>query len=219
MYKRIVETYTMDKVNFMLLQTNNEYIKNTEWEYPEQKTLLKYVKDGDRVLQLGGNIGASCIAVSLQKDLEQNICVEPNNEIIDILRHNIKYNNVDDKITVINGIITSQNNDIYLQKSGVNENSSTTFESNTEGQIVKNVSFEEINDIYGYMNVLFADCEGCLPSFLNEYPNHDWDVVIYEKDYDTHVDYSVVERILTDKNLINVEEGFLNVWIKPGTLQ
>lgn len=213
MYKRVVETY-MEPVSFKLLQTNNKYITNTEWEYPEQKILLKYVKDGDRVLQLGGNIGASCIAVSLNKNLDQNICVEPNNEIIDILKHNIKYNNMDDKITVINGIITSSNVDIYLEKSGDNANASTTFKNNTEGQIVQKVSLDNINNKYGYMNVLFADCEGCLPSFLEEYPSHNWDVIIYEKDYDGYVDYSTVDKILTDKNMISVEKGFLNVWIK-----
>mgnify|MGYP001374106055 CR=1 FL=1 len=65
----------------------NEKIKNIDKEFSEQKLLSKYVKKDNNVLQLGGNIGSSCIYVD--KILENdniNICVEPHPKIIEIFK-------------------------------------------------------------------------------------------------------------------------------------
>ena len=48
---------------FKLYNLKGKLIKNSKWEFKEQKLLNKYLKPSDNVLQLGGNIGTSCILV------------------------------------------------------------------------------------------------------------------------------------------------------------
>ena len=68
-----------------LYDYNGNIIKNTEHEVSEQKILRDTIRTGDRVLQLGGNIGASCITASKINKLDKNDCVEPQSNLIPIL--------------------------------------------------------------------------------------------------------------------------------------
>lgn len=71
------------------LKTANGTISNHKWEFSEQKALATVLKDGDRLLQLGGNAGASCITADKVAKLSANVCVEPSTNILPILRDNI----------------------------------------------------------------------------------------------------------------------------------
>ena len=64
----------------------------------------------------------------------------------------------------------------------------------------------------GEFNVLFADCEGCLPEFLKEYKDHNWELIIFEKDNANNVDYSIVETIAKRNNLQKIKDGFITVF-------
>ena len=80
-------------IKFKLYNMKNELLENTNWEYGEQLLLEKYLNKNDNILQLGGNIGGSCIMADKLLDKNNiNICVEPNKEIINTNK-NKKYTN------------------------------------------------------------------------------------------------------------------------------
>ena len=199
------ESYTLHGVH--------EPVNNKQWEYNEQKTLLKYVKDGDRVLQLGGNIGASCITLSRSRHLERNTCVEPNDKIIPILKKNVAQHAK--HVEIIHGIITGSSHPQYLDYGdGPNMWGGNTLKNNDKGQPVRQISLHRLEQHRTPYNILFADCEGCLPAFLREYPNHKWDAIIYEPDQG--VDYSIVEEIAKNNGLQEgpSEPGVI-AWVSP----
>ena len=109
-----------ENIRFKLKEyKSNKLIKNTDWEYQEQKALMKYLSSDDKILQLGGNIGGSCIMAS-KIGVKKNYCIEPNNKLINILEENKKINKVDFKI--INGIISESKDPLYLDMGDVKYN-------------------------------------------------------------------------------------------------
>jgi len=202
-------------IKFKLYDMKNELLENTNWEYGEQLLLEKYLNKNDNILQLGGNIGGSCIMADKILDKNNiNICVEPNKEIIDTLHKNKKYTN--SNYTIVEGIISNKNN---LKLSTTNETIDTnywgSFVSN-EGNIdIKSYSLKSIPNIEK-INVLFADCEGCLESFIDEYEYFlkQLRLVIYEADQPHICDYDKIKNILIKNNFKNIGDEYLFVWIK-----
>ena len=196
----------------------SDTIKNTDWELNEQKTLLKYVKDGDKILQLGGNIGASCITLDRERTLARNTCVEPNDDIVPILQKNVDTNA--NNVEVIHGIITNDVKNTYLHKGdGPNMWGANIIEEKDGGQLVNMVSLDKLEEDKPAFNVLFADCEGCLPKFMKEYHSHEWDAIIYEPDFGDDVDYSIIQDIASINGLVEAEaHPGVVAWVKPNRI-
>ena len=67
------------------------------------------------------------------------------------------------------------------------------------------------------INVLFADCEGCLELFINEYESFlkQLRLVIYETDQRDICNYKKIENVLKKNNFENVEiVGQNYIWKK-----
>ncbi len=64
--------------------------------------------------------------------------------------------------------------------------------------------------------MLFADCEGCLCGFLEEYPNFIKQIrlIIFEQDMPHLCDYAKIKNILVENKFSNIEDKFVNVWKK-----
>ena len=184
---------------FHLENLNGEKIKNTSYEVEEQKLLSTHAKDGDRILQMGGNIGTSCIAASLSANLRRNICVEPSTRILPLLRKNTKDFNVE----VVEGIVADKCDNLRLH--GVGEDTSkndwgASIGNDKTGQPVQCTSLGDLTPEDGF-SMVFADCEGCFPDFIQNYqedlkkqPIHTY---IFEKD--GNVDYSKVFSFMSNE--------------------
>lgn len=207
-----IQEYMPWVFRFDLYNMNNSYISNTSTELEEQEMLCQYVKKTDHVLQLGGNIGTSCITVDkiVSNDAKaHNVCVEPSDTILPVLQKNKEINNA--KFTILDGILTKSEKDLRLEEHGENLNSSTITED--RGNLVRKYPFSNLNSVHKF-NVIFADCEGCFPAFIEEFKDELQYVktVIYEKDYADTKNYSNMEQTLHDMNFKHVREGFVNVW-------
>ena len=205
---------SLDNLNFKLYDINGNLIKNEAWEYSEQKLLIKYLKKTDNVLQLGGNIGASCIIADKLLNINNiNICVEPNNKVINTLEKNKNYNN--SKFKIIYGVISDRKG-LKLSNEGESDKLNYWGSKITEGkgQLVKSFRLNNIENI-NKINILFADCEGCLELFIDEYEHFikQLRLVIYEADQSHLCNYKKIEQILKANNFKNIEVvGQNNVW-------
>lgn len=195
--------------SFNLKQMDGSYINNKKWEVNEQEELFKYLKPTDKILQLGGNIGASCILAD-KIGCKKNVCVEPNPKVAKFLKDNKKLTN--SKFKIIEGVITDSKRNIYMELPNNTNNNQWGIQTGTSGNFKCNKF--KLKDIEkdGEFNVLFADCEGCLPEFLKEYKDHKWELIIFEKDNANNVDYSIVETIAKRNNLQKIKDGFITVF-------
>ncbi len=82
---------------------------------------------------------------------------------------------------------------------------------------INSYSIEEIQNNYNLkFNVLVADCEGFLETFLDENPTiyDNIRLIIFEADRPDKCDYKKIRNNLISKNFFNKENGFQNVWLK-----
>lgn len=192
---------------------------NTSYEVDEQLLLYKYLKPSDSILQLGGNIGTSCILVDKILNSENNVCVEPNPNIINTLTKNKELNKA--KFKILDGVLTKNKNIVLIEDSNPDKLGSITKINNEETNInsnkikVKTYDFDELNRKYKF-TVLFGDCEGCLEGFLKEYPKalDNIRLVIFERDMPHRMNYDNVINLLVSKGFYYVEGHFHVVFKK-----
>ena len=172
--------------DFFVRHMDGKITTNREYEFTEQKMLGHVLRSGDRLLEIGANIGTSSIyAAKLVPDLEYHISVEPSTKVLPYLRRNLRENNVEDRIEVIDGAIfgTCSTSDLFLSKPQDPEHNDwsahlVAAEKASEGsgsthgfRPVKCVTLHEALKGRELPNVMFMDCEGCFPDLVASYPN------------------------------------------------
>ena len=178
-------------------------------EFEEQEMLTKYILPTDRVLVLGANVGTASILLDKLVDRQDlQYSVEPNLLIVPYLkyerdRHKCQFN-------IIDYVITESKDELFMA-AGLDHVASRTVTNPSSGNKVRTGHLPTTD-----FNVLFADCEGCFPSFLKEYENELAHVrlVIFERDYETKVDSTFVDKILTRNGFTAVRIAYVTVYLK-----
>ena len=185
------------------------------WEVDEQETMLKYIKPSDIILQLGGNVGGSCIlADRIVENKTAQMCVEPNPKLLSILKRNKKNNGA--HFQIIDGALTkSSGAKLIVKKSNPygDVGATVSFGEEGNGVPIKTIDLKEIPDNF---NVIFADCEGCLPPFIEEYTEvlKKVRLLIYERDEVGNNDYGKMEKRLEQSGFKVMEKGRVWAWLK-----
>jgi FkbM family methyltransferase len=211
-YDELLPLYTLN-------DAKGSIINNLNYEVAEQKILKDTLKNGDRVLQLGGNIGTSCITAGKINNLKVNHCVEPQSFLTKILKNNIKknYSNAE----IIHGIISEDCKDMKISS---NDGDLAAFtEKSSHGEKVFCHSLHSIKPENGY-TYLFMDCEGCAPGFIQEYgkelSKHPIHTIVYEEDQGDRldpVDYTPVNNFMKQNNF-KCEGNFHKVCKKQNSI-
>ena len=107
---------------------------------------------------------------------------------------------------------------MYISNDTNGISSSFYFRKNTHTnyQNVNNLSLYNLNNDYKF-SVLFADCEGCINDFINEYGDYFLKylrLVIIEKDYSKEVNYNKIkQKILNSNFILDYDENNMFVFI------
>jgi len=188
-------------------------------EKTEQELAEQYIKENDRVLELGARYGSvSCIINSKLKCKTNQVVVEPDDRVWDALERNKLANKCN--FHIVKGFVSTKKLDLteldyWHGGYGATfiENKDTKIPSFTlsEIQAKHNVSF----------NVLVADCEGFLEVFFDENPElyDSLRLVLFEADYAEKCNYEKIRNALKRKGFVELLNGHQNVWIKPEGIQ
>lgn len=196
---------------------NNNPINPYYYEKYEQYLVHKWIKDDDIVLELGGRYGiVACTVDSILDNKKNHVVVEPDKSVLSALKKNKKRSEAE--FYICEKAIS--NKPLQFIKYGIG-----SFTENPKTRLSKNdnisIKFKDFMDKYNLnFNVLIADCEGCLYSFMNEIPLKlfkNINIIIFEKDRLNIDHYNEIYKKLIKKNFINVDNilnGFQQVWIK-----
>ena len=198
-----------------ILDENNNQIDINYHETYEQYFANKYIMETDCVLELGARYGSvSCVINSKLNCKTNQIVVEPDDRVHSALEINKNNNNCD--FYIVKGFISNKplsliNLDYYggYAASSI-ENRKTTIPSYTLPEIKTKYNMNTFN-------VLVADCEGFLETFLDENPEiyDNLRLIIFEADGDCN--YDKIRVKLEECGLVEIEtamDKFQNVWIK-----
>ena len=195
---------------------------NFKREIPEQLLALKYIKETDKVLEIGGNIGRNSLLICNLLNQQNNlVTLESDKNICSKLKENRKINNYTFRIIPK-----------ALSKSKLYQVGWRTYSSNKNLKNYKEIdiiSFNQIEKIFNIQfNVLVLDCEGAF--LLKDFPEiiNNINKIIIENDFNDiehkkfvdkillknnfYVDYSLE---LNKKNSIHlIKKNFYEVWLK-----
>lgn len=208
----------MNKNLFKYYDEYNNIIDHLSIEYIEQELAYKYIEPNHCVLELGARYGSvSCAINSKLINKYNQVSVEPDERVWDALENNKKINNC--FFHIIKGFISKKK----LKLINLNTLYGTTYENDENSQIpIYNIN--EIEKLYNIkFDVLFADCEGYLETFLNENINmlNDLKLIIYEADVPDKCNYNNIINLLINNKFKLIEsidyahyKNFYNIWIK-----
>ncbi len=191
----------------MIIRDNKgKIVDYTKYESVEVKQAKEYIREDDRVLELGARWGGVSVTTNkILKDKEKHYVVECDPSVWDTLEFNKNNNNC--KFNIIKGTISKQRQRIL----GTSWATHTVEDEESEipNHLIPLVDF----------NVLIADCEGFIEQFYDE-NKHFFDglrLILLEKDRPDHCNY---DRIFAEWNEMGFKQikpkqlKFHTVWIK-----
>lgn len=208
-----------------LLNTNSLNV-----EHATRYLINKYVEPNMKILELGSRYGTvSCVLdFLLTSPKNQLVCVEPDTRIIPALTKNKMTNNC--SFNIYHGTISKDELFVVYNNCGWETKTYKIPPKNLRSEKIPTITLNDIQQLYDInFDCLVADCEGFLLEFLNENLSFldQLKCVIYEEDCceklpinGSYIDYTIIEKYLTDRNFVCVETFVDNInlnnkcWIK-----
>ena len=187
----------------------NIIAKNVEGD---EQLIAKYcIEKGARVLELGARYGS--VTYQIAQHAKHVVAVEPDSTVWGALDTNIQSCK---NVTILKGFLSSKplqlmdHENKYARWGKEDSNSSSKLFTLDDAETA----------VGGKFDTLVADCEGCLPSFLNENFRifETVNTIIYEADRYSDVDYEQVVDILKNLGFTPSLRGFQNVWTRNRSL-
>jgi FkbM family methyltransferase len=200
----------VDRLNKLQKKFNLKYINwgGFEYEYPEQLMCISNIKENDKVLEIGGNIGRTAhIIHTIVNNPKNHIVMECDLEMARQLRHNLDMNTYTDLRIETDALSKTKLYNLNGCPRPIDECKVTS-----DIKVQPTISYSEICTKYDVdFNVLVADCEGSLYYILLEDPDmlNNMHTVIMENDY-TDMNHKIaVDLILRKKgfSLVYQEKG------------
>jgi hypothetical protein len=191
----------------------DEIINHLNLEFEEQILARIYIKKNHTVLELGARYGTVSYAINNKLEKKYNqVSVEPDSRVWDALEKN--KNIYKSQYNILKGFISNKKLSL---KETENEYNYGVFCEENETSIIPSYTLDEVEKMFNLsFDVLVADCEGYLETFLDENPllYDQLILIIYEADRPHICNYNKINNMLLNKKFINIENGLQNVWVK-----
>jgi len=152
---------------FLLTGMSGDKVSSVDHEVPEKAMVFVYLHPDDRVIEVGANIGSTCLFLGeLLSRPKQSLCVEPNPKIHARLQGNIHraFPNPATQIRTLSAILSRRNTgNIRMVYSGI-----ATRVARLDEQ--SEVEVPTVNTSLARFNVFILDCEGCFCELLKDFP-------------------------------------------------
>jgi hypothetical protein len=186
----------------------------TNAEVSERQLANEYILPDDVVFELGARYGSvSCTINRKLNNRKNQVVVEPDSRVWEYLEKNKLRNNCE--FFIVKGFLSNSKLDLCDLES-YNGYGTTAFKN--EDSVIPSYTMEYIKNLTGIQtfNVLVADCEGFLETFLDENPEilNNLRLFLFEADRSDKCDYLKIRNNLTNLGFTELLSGHQNVWIR-----
>jgi FkbM family methyltransferase len=199
-----------------LYNERGELIDVSKTEHYDRKVANTWISENDIVLELGSRFGICSTTINKKlKNKKNHVSVEPDEIAWDILEKNRDLNKCE--FQILKGFVSKKKLSIKYVKAW-DGYANRSFED--PDSKIKNYSLQEVEDKFNLkFNTLFADCEGFLPTFIEENPQvlDDFYKIIFEADYINKLPKNTYEnlgKLLNQKGFTTRLSGHYYVYIK-----
>lgn len=190
-------------------------VPHLEYERDEQLLVSQYISPSDVVLELGARYGSvSCIINKILNNKKNQVSVEPDSTVWETLERNKNENKCE--FMIYKGIVSSKNYELKLNGYGSTIDITNTI-TNMNTINTPNISLDGLQKLTGLtFNVLVADCEGFLETFLNENKvlYNQLNLIIFECDRPDVCNYALIKAELLTNGFVCLENDFQCVFKK-----
>lgn len=220
-YKQDIECFgyrfqSKKEVEPTLYNQRGELIDISQTECYDRKVANTWISENDIVLELGSRFGiCSTIINKKLKNKKNHVSVEPDEIAWDILEKNRDSNKCE--FQILKGFVSKKKLSIKKIKAW-DGYANRSFED--PDSKIRNYSLQEVEDKFNLkFNTLFADCEGFLPTFIEENPQvlDNFYKIIFEADYVKQLPkntYENIGKLLNEKGFSTRLTGHYYVYIK-----
>tara|TARA_B100001094_G_C18191150_1_gene807320 strand:- start:244 stop:1383 length:1140 start_codon:yes stop_codon:yes gene_type:complete len=192
-------------------------IDTSKMEVEDQQKAKTWISKNDIVLELGGRYGTVSHIINKKLNNPNNhVVVEPDERAWRCLENNRNSNSC--KFHIVKGFISNEKLSLTNLNAWFGGYGSHSIKDNSSN--TPNYTLADIKNKYNLnFNTLFADCEGFLPTFLDENPDvlDSFYKIIFEADRIKDLPegiYDEVKKKLQSKGFTCRESGHFNVYIK-----
>ena len=192
---------------------NGNRIKHLIVERKEQILCETYILPTDCVLELGARYGTvSCVINKKLSDQTRQVSVEPDERVWIALEANKLRNNC--HFNIVNGFISKKKLALTDTDAWCGYGTSSVEEPTSH---IPSFTLEQIEEQFQIkFNVLVADCEGFLETFLDENPTFldGLRLIIFEKDNPKKCNYKKIKEQLKQKGFCCLVSLFREAWVR-----
>ena len=199
-----------------LYNQRGELIDVSQTEYYDRKVANTWISENDIVLELGSRFGICSTTINKKlKNKKNHVAVEPDKIAWDILEKNRDLNKCE--FQILKGFVSKKKLSLKNIKAW-DGYANKSFED--PDSKIRNYSLQEVEGKFNLkFNTLFADCEGFLPTFIEENPQvlDNFYKIIFEADWVKQLPESTYENIgklLNQKGFSTRLTGHYHVYIK-----
>ena len=193
---------------------NGKVIPHLTVEREEQDIVAEYIREGDKVLELGARYGTvSAVILDNVKDERDCVVVEPDTKVTNALKGNLEGCNYG-RAHVFVGTVGHTKQKIK----GDYSYATYTVDCNDDTCDIDNLTYDELQRKYNIeFNTIVADCEGCLPQVIDHISTSSPSLqplkkIIVETDYPDRVDYEKLYGKLKTCGFNKTKGDFVQVW-------
>tara|TARA_Y100000361_G_scaffold126733_1_gene120858 strand:+ start:22304 stop:23557 length:1254 start_codon:yes stop_codon:yes gene_type:complete len=218
-YKKDIEkfNYSFCSSPPIFLNELNEPIDTSKMEIEDQQKAKAWINKNDIVLELGARYGTVSYVINKKLSNPSNhVAVEPDERVWDCLENNRESNSCE--FHILKGFISNKKLSLTNLDKYHNGYGSSAIEDDSSNIPIHTLS--DVKNKYNLnFNTLFADCEGFLPTFLDENPDvlDSFYKIIFEADCPEDLPegaYDEVNKKLQSKGFTCRSSGHFNVYIK-----
>lgn len=195
------------------LDEHHKKIRHLQVERKEQILTEQYVLPEDCVLELGARYGTvSCVANKILSRKTDHVVVEPDERVWSALEGNKERNGCE--FLILKGFISHKKRSLYDCDDW---NGYGTKSKEDIASLIPSWTLQEAQQRVSHpFNVLIADCEGFLETFLDENPGFlaSLRLIIFEKDNPKQCNYKKIKKELADLGFVQKVKLFREVWEK-----
>ena len=195
------------------LDEHGTKIRHLQVEREEQILTETYVLPTDCVLELGARYGTvSCVANTILACKTNQVVVEPDDRVWEALENNRLRN--DCEFQTLRGFLSKKKMSLWGMEDWRGYGTKSKEDQTSD---IPTWTLEEAQSLVSCpFNVLIADCEGFLGTFLDENPDFltTLRLIIFEKDNPKECDYTKIKQTLASLGFVQKVSLFREVWEK-----
>ena len=133
---------------------------NKQYNFKSFQKVIKIIGKQDLLIDVGANIGPTCISAINKGYSKKSIAIEPELDCYKILKQNIKINDLENKIRVLNNAVSNKIELLKISKKNENSGASFITKKTSKFELIKSIKLDKFANKIKNKTLIWVDVQG-----------------------------------------------------------